>query len=54
MFKLRKIDFNPLEGIERFAFDNEERGIPTEREVRDLLNHDWDNYTLILKHRLLI
>ncbi len=52
MFKLRKIDFNPLEGIERFASDNEERGIPTEQEVRDLLNLEWDNYTAKLAFKV--
>ena len=52
MFKLQKIDFNPLEGIERFASDNEKRGIPTEQEVWDLLNHDWDNYTAKLAFKV--
>ncbi len=43
LLSLRKIKSNPLEGIERFKTDNEKRDIPTEQEVRDLLNHTWDN-----------
>lgn len=39
----KKIAVNPLEGIERFKADNEERGIPTEEEVRQLLELDWEN-----------
>ncbi|MCR5764570.1 MAG: tyrosine-type recombinase/integrase [Treponema sp.] len=41
----KKIKENPIEGIERFKTDNEERGIPTEQEVRELLNIEWENDT---------
>ena len=43
LLSLRKIKSNPLEGIERFKTDNKKRDIPTEQEVRDLLNHTWEN-----------
>ena len=43
LLSLRKIKYNPLEGIERFKADNAKRDIPTEQEVRELLNHTWDN-----------
>lgn len=39
----KKIKTNPLEGIERFKADNAERGIPTEQEVKELLDLDWEN-----------
>ena len=43
LLALRKIKFNPLEGIERFKTDTAKRDIPTEQEVRELLNLTWDN-----------
>ena len=45
MTKLRQLQFNPLDGIERFKADNAERDIPTEEEIRKLLELDWNNYT---------
>ena len=38
-----KISVNPLDGIERFGTNGLKRGIPTESEVRELLNLDWKN-----------
>lgn len=43
LLTMKKIKANPLDGIERFKTDNEERGIPTEQEVRELLNLTWEN-----------
>ena len=43
LFSQKKIKSNPLEGIERFKIDNAKRDIPTEQEVRKLLNHEWEN-----------
>lgn len=34
---------NPLEGIQRFKIDSEERGIPTKSEIRSLLELEWEN-----------
>ena len=52
MVKLRELNHNPLDGIERFKSDNQERGIPTEQEVKDLLALDWNNYTAKLAFKV--
>lgn len=38
-----EIKANPLDGIERYKVDINERGIPTETEVRKLLELEWSN-----------
>ena len=47
-----KIKTNPLFGVERFKADHLDRGIPTESEVRALLNLDWENDTAYLAFKL--
>ena len=47
-----KIKTNPLFGVERFKADHLDRGIPTESEVRALLNLDWENNTAYLAFKL--
>ena len=44
LFYKRKISFNPMAGAERYGISNEKRDIPTESEVRSLLNLDWRNH----------
>ena len=44
LFDKRKISFNPMAGAERYGISNEKRDIPTESEVRSLLNLDWRNH----------
>ena len=45
LFNNEKINKNPLLGVERFRSNNKKRGIPTEREVKLLLDHQWHNFT---------
>ena len=47
-----KIKENPLKGIEKFKIENEKRGIPTESEVKALLELDWDNSLAKLAFKL--
>ncbi len=48
----KKIKENPMIGVERFKADHLDRGIPTENEVRQLLNTDWENPTAFLAFKL--
>ena len=43
LFDNKKIGENPMAGVERFNPQTIERGIPTESEVRALLDLDWPN-----------
>lgn len=43
LFRKGMISQNPFIGVERFAENGIERGIPTESEVRDLVNLNWEN-----------
>ena len=43
LFEKHKISTNPMAGIERYGTDELKRGIPTESEVKALLNLDWNN-----------
>ena len=52
LFENGKIKTNPLFGVERFKADHLDRGIPTESEVRELLNLDWENQTAYLAFKL--
>lgn len=52
LFENKKIDSNPMAGIERFNPEEAERGIPTESEVRQLLNTDWTNEAYFLAFKL--
>lgn len=52
LFENKKIDSNPMAGIERFNPEEAERGIPTESEVRQLLNADWSNEAYFLAFKL--
>ena len=52
LLDMGKIKVNPLAGIERFKADHLDRGIPTEEEVRELLNLDWENPTAFLAFKL--
>ncbi|MBR4791724.1 MAG: site-specific integrase [Treponema sp.] len=52
LFENKKIDSNPMAGIERFNPDEAERGIPTESEVRQLLNAEWPNEAYFLAFKL--
>ena len=47
-----KIKTNPLTGIEKFKIENEKRGIPTESEVKALLELDWNNNLAKLAFKL--
>ena len=40
----KKIPENPVASVERFKVDAEERGIPTETEIRQLLDLQWENH----------
>lgn len=40
----KKIAENPVKSVERFKVDAEERGIPTEQEIRELLDLQWENH----------
>ncbi|WP_407436560.1 tyrosine-type recombinase/integrase [Treponema sp.] len=52
LVKMRVLKNNPLEGIERFKADNVKRGIPSEEEIRKLLELDWNNYTAKLAFKV--
>lgn len=52
LFENKRIDSNPMAGIERFNPEEAERGIPTESEVRQLLNTDWPNEAYFLAFKL--
>ena len=43
LFEKHKILVNPMAGVERYGTDELKRGIPTESEVRELLNLEWEN-----------
>ncbi|MCR4626491.1 MAG: tyrosine-type recombinase/integrase [Treponema sp.] len=43
LYDRHKISVNPMAGIERYGTNGLKRGIPTESEVRELLNLDWKN-----------
>ena len=43
LFDKRKISVNPMAGVERYGINNEKRDIPTETEVRKLLELEWRN-----------
>ncbi len=43
LFEKRKISVNPMAGVERYGTDELKRGIPTETEVKALLNLEWNN-----------
>lgn len=51
LYENHKIESNPMAGIERFNPNELERGIPTEREVKQLLQVEWSNnaYKLAFK-----
>ena len=51
LFDNKKISENPMAGVERFNPNQLERGIPTESEVRALLDINWSNdvYKLAFK-----
>ena len=51
LFDNHKISENPMTGVERFKSKQHDRGIPTETEVRKLLNLKWSNpfYKLAFK-----
>ena len=44
LFEKHKISVNPMAGIERYGTDELKRGIPTESEVKALLNLEWNNH----------
>ena len=48
----KRIKENPMLGVERFKAEHLDRGIPTEQEVRELLNVDWENPTAFLAFKL--
>jgi integrase len=52
LFENKKIDSNPMAGIERFNPQQVKRGIPTESEVRQLLNLEWSNHFYKLAFKL--
>ncbi len=43
---------NPFHGIDRFKAENQKRGIPTEYEVKKLLELNWENPTAKLAFKL--
>lgn len=52
LFDNRKITENPMSGVERFNPNQLDRGIPTESEVRALLNLEWSNVVYKLAFKL--
>jgi len=52
LFDNKRIKENPMLGVERFKSDNLDRGIPTEAEVRKLLELDWDNPMALMAFKL--
>lgn len=51
LFENKRIEFNPMAGIERFNAEELARGIPTESEVKQMLALEWTNnaYKLAFK-----
>ena len=51
LFENKRIEFNPMVGIERFNAEELARGIPTESEVKQMLALEWTNnaYKLAFK-----
>lgn len=43
LFDKHKISVNPMAGVERYGTNGLKRGIPTESEVRELINLEWKN-----------
>ncbi len=52
LFENKRIQTNPMAGIERFNAEEIGRGIPTESEVKQLLKVDWLNDTYRLAFKL--
>lgn len=52
LYDNQKITVNPMAGIERFNADELERGIPTESEVKQLLETKWSNQVYYLAFKL--
>ena len=52
LFENKRIETNPMAGIERFNAEELERGIPTESEVKQLLKVNWLNETYRLAFKL--
>ena len=52
LYENNKIKFNPLFGIERFKAEHADRDIPTEAEVRRLLELDWGNPMALMAFKL--
>ena len=52
LFENHKISENPMAGIERFNVAELERGIPTESEVKQLLETQWTNDAYYLAFKL--
>ncbi|MBO4639521.1 MAG: site-specific integrase [Treponema sp.] len=52
LFENKRIQTNPMAGIERFNAEEIGRGIPTESEVKQLLKVDWLNETYRLAFKL--
>ena len=52
LFENKRIQTNPMAGIERFNAEEIGRGIPTESEVKQLLKVDWLNETYKLAFKL--
>ena len=52
LYENKKIAVNPMAGIERFNPDELERGIPTESEVKQLLQIEWSNEVYKLAFKL--
>ena len=52
LFENKRIQTNPMAGIERFNAEEIGRGIPTETEVKQLLKVDWLNETYKLAFKL--
>lgn len=44
LFDNEKIKKNPLLGVERFKSNSKKRGIPTENEIKALLDLQWNNF----------
>lgn len=52
LYENNRIKINPLFGIERFKADHAERDIPTEAEMRRLLQLDWENPMALMAFKL--
>ena len=52
LYENNKIKINPLFGIERFKAEHAGRDIPTEAEVRRLLQLDWENPMALMAFKL--